>query len=472
MSPLRRWLVWLGCAGTLILLAALFLGGVWAIRRGPSAEITLSDGTKLRFLGTTYGTNHLAPGGASLVSRLPRPVRFVCFRVFHWQTPARLTTPEPVLKAWFERSGPRAAARGRPFATAGPVLDLEMSVADATGFLVGGGVRWFNLLLGGGATFADLKAFPRRMTDFDLVVLQRNPGLASSTPLTRIRLRNPLGTTWPKWRGDPLPATQTNGNLQCILVSLQAGLGNGITFRGQPDGGSTVITDPAAEDEERHVGVVVRFAEDGQPTKDWTLASAELRDATGNHVESSSTSLALAEDGIHFLFAPSLWPAEVWEVGLWAKRTPEAAFSSDEVVELKGVRLPKTDEALKLGQEFQRGGLQLVFKQFVRRAAISDGSYSSRQLSELALTVSPLPEGSYVDVARVVDNRGRKSAPVSSSIGGTELTFGFRDIAADAETLDFTLAVHRGRKFVFRAQPELVRTNSPQPHRQTETGPR
>jgi hypothetical protein len=177
------------------------------------------------------------------------------------------------------------------------------------------------------------------------------------------------------------------------------------------------------------------------------------------------------------LFAPSLCPAEVWEVGLWAKRTPEAAFSSDEVVELKGVRLSKAEETLKLGQEFQRGGIQLVFKQFTRRAAISDGSYSSMQLSELSLTAAPLPEGSYVDPVSVVDNRGRKSVPVSSSRGGgrgreIELTFGFRDIAADAETLDFTLAVHRGRKFVFRAQPELVRTNSSKPHGQAETGRR
>ena len=464
-------MVRLGCAATLVLLATLFLGGVWAIRRGPSAEITLSDGTKLRFLGTTYGTNHVAPGRFALMSHLPRPVQFFFGHVFHWQPPARLTTPKSVLKAWFERSDPRAVARGGPFAAPGPVLDLEVSVADAAGFPVGV-AHWFAPIPGAGAMSVDVMAFPRRLTEFDLVVLQRNPGIVSSTPLTRIRLRNPRGTSWPKWRGDPLPAVRTNGNLQCILVSLQAGLGNGMTFRGNSDGGSTVIADPAAEGEERHVGVVARFAEDGHPTKDWTLASAELRDATGNHVESGSTSLAFSDDGIHFLFAPSLWPSEVWEVGLWAKRTPEAAFGSDELVEMKSVRLSKAEETLKLGQEFQRGGIQLVFKQFTRRAAISDGSYSSMQLSELALTASPLPEGTYVDPVSVVDNRGRKSVPVSSSIGGTELTFGFRDIAADAETLDFTIAVHRGRKFVFRAQPELVWTNSPQPHGQTETGPR
>ena len=97
-------MVRLGCAATLVLLATLFLGGVWAIRRGPSAEITLSDGTKLRFLGTTYGTNHVAPGRFALMSHLPRPVQFFFGHVFHWQPPARLTTPKSVLKAWFERS--------------------------------------------------------------------------------------------------------------------------------------------------------------------------------------------------------------------------------------------------------------------------------------------------------------------------------------------------------------------------------
>jgi len=468
---MRRWLVRLGCAGTVVLLTAVFLGGVWAVRRGPATEITLSDGTRLRFLGTTYGTNHVAPGRLPLMSHLPRPVQLVFGRVFHWQPPARMITPEPVLKAWFERVAPPSAAGSGPLATPGAPVDLDLDVTDAADFPVGV-AHWFTPILGAGAMSADMQAFPRRTTDFDLVVLQRNPGTATLTRLMQIHLHNPLGTSWPVWHGDPLPATRTNGNLQCVLVSLQAGLGNGITFRGNSGGGSTVIADPAAEGEERHAGVVARFAEEGQPTKQWTLASAELRDATGNHVGSSSTSLAWSEDGVHFLFAPSLWPAEVWEVGLWAKRTPEAAFSADELVELKGVRLPKTDETLKLGREFQRGGLQLVFKQFVRRAAISGGAYSSVQLSELALTASPLPGGSYVDVARVVDDRGRKSAPVSSSIGGTELTFGFRDIAADAETLDFTLAVHRGRKFVFRAQPELVRTNSSKPRGQAETGRR
>ena len=433
--------------------------------------ITLSDGTMLRFLGTTYGTNHLAPGGAALISRLPRPVRFVCFRVFHWQTPARMTTPEPVLKAWFERVAPPSPARGGPLATLGAAVDLELSVADGAGFPVSV-AHWFNPSPGAGAASVDLKAVPRRMPDFDLVVLQRNSGTATLTRVIQIRLRNPLGTIWPTWGGDPLPAVRTNGNVQCVLVSLQTGLAGNITFRGKSDGGSTVIADPAAEDEERHAGVVARFAEDGQPTKTWTLSSAELRDATGNRVESSSTSLALADDGVHFLFAPSLWPSEVWEVGLWAKRIPEAAFSSDELVELKGVRLSKAEETLKLGQEFQRNGIQLVFKGFIRRAAIGDGAFSSTRLSQLSLTASPLPEGTYVDVVSVVDNRGRKSVPVSSSIGGTELTFGFRDLAADAETLDFTLAVHRGRKFVFRAQPELVRTNSTQPGRSPATGPR
>jgi hypothetical protein len=71
MSPPRRWLVRLGCAATLVLLAAVFLGGVWAIRHGPSAEITLSGGTKLRFLGTTYGTNHVAPGRFPLMNHRP-----------------------------------------------------------------------------------------------------------------------------------------------------------------------------------------------------------------------------------------------------------------------------------------------------------------------------------------------------------------------------------------------------------------
>lgn len=71
----------------------------------PSNPLALPDGSGVRIMVGTYGTNHVVgPPLAKLAARLPPVIRNVLFDVFGGATARISTTADPRLMVWLERT--------------------------------------------------------------------------------------------------------------------------------------------------------------------------------------------------------------------------------------------------------------------------------------------------------------------------------------------------------------------------------
>ncbi|MBM3884043.1 MAG: hypothetical protein FJ387_30785 [Verrucomicrobia bacterium] len=446
----------------LALAAAILVGGaaliVTRLPRATVAPVTLPNGALLRARGVTYGTNHFAPGLFRFTRHIPMPLRRV---LDSWIGPpsgglSRRTTAEPKLMVWGDWSplSPTGLAGG---------TSLRVYLEDRQGVL-GGEPAWLSVAPNQppGAVL-DFANFPRRSPWFAAVIFQSNPD-GSLVRIGQLRLPNPLPTHWPTWAAETLPARQENGDLTCTLESLQTGLGTGTTVRTTGDGRQSVTSHPAKPGEPPRSAIDLHFDQAGQPAPHWTLGKLELADATGNVAPTTSSSLS-GRDRIHFHFGPSLWPDEPWELRLWAKRTPSAPFTPDETATLEGVAVPALGQTNRLDRILVCAGVQLHVSSFTLQPQPPANGYGSSDLSRIELTTTNLSPGVFIDLIRTIDNQGRQFVPCSTSTGtspsGPHLYgWGFRDIPADAQMLEFTFAVQRGRYFAFRVQPEPASPNS------------
>jgi hypothetical protein len=165
---------------------------------------------------------------------------------------------------------------------------------------------------------------------------------------------------------------------------------------------------------------------------------------------------------VAFRFGPILWPDEVWQFDLWAKRTSQAPYAADELIVLDDIRVPPLGETNRLDRTFQRLGLEVRIESFAHKPPPEPGGYSMADVSHLRVTVSELPEGHYLDLVRVADEQGRTLQSMGWSRSHSkpvEQVFAVRQVPEGAQLLSVRLTVQRGRPFSFLVQPELAGAN-------------
>jgi len=130
------------------------------LRSVPVLKVTLTSGVTVKYLGTTYGTNHVLPGFSRLMALLPRPVR----AWFGLSQGMGLLSSTPEYVVWLRAD---SGAAPSPLGPSG----MECLVADEQGVVVGADS---NSGLGLGGTFPlKFQALPSRSREIKLRFFER-----------------------------------------------------------------------------------------------------------------------------------------------------------------------------------------------------------------------------------------------------------------------------------------------------------
>lgn len=445
----------------LLLLAGLtivLLGWTVAtfIHRPILRSVPLSNGVNFRVLGLTYGTNHVSPGPFRLRHRLPPKLQAWIEKTFRLPAPVRRTTSDPRLVVWYGWSpGVVTNFTG--------VVSLELNLGDDHG-IASGKREWVSLSPRMRQPHAvEFPAFPRRSASMRLLVFERAAN-GDSTPRGEFELPNPCPGDWEPWEPEALPIMRRSGEFQMTLERVLTGVDGSTSVRREAGGKHTLICRPGDAGEENSTTLLAAFTLGDESAREWMFNRVELRDPTGNLAESSSTGWSYAGDRLNFHFSPSLWPDDVWDLTVWAKRARSGEFAPDEMVSRFSLPLPDLGTKLELNDELVAGAATIRFESFEYKRPVTGDSWSSSRSSRLELVFTRPDENTYVDLIRVEDDRGREVEIGSwSTGGGTALGltrgYSFKDISTNARTMHFDFAIHRGHKLTFRVQPELVTTN-------------
>jgi hypothetical protein len=442
-----RTLILFACAA--LLLAAGRVLHDWQPSR---RAIPLVTGDVLYYRAATFGTHHVPPGLPGIVRRLPTPLRTQIGRALRiGPAPGQHITPEPRLVLWFDDTHPSITNRTAP-------VPIEWMLADQHGRTAGPKTRTWLQPGGPRLTYVEFPASPRRDRFLQLHAFAQG-ATPNPIPAGHTIFLNPYRATVSDWESDPLPLTHTNGAVECTLFTLVTGVGPNTQWTFEPKDRFALSGQPADPGAEPQTCALFSFREPENPRAPWTVAGVRLRDATGNNIVANSTSVSQASEFLLLAFSPSLWPDETWQLEVQGKRTANATFNKDEIVEFRALPLPPQGHIQPIDRVIHRGNLELRLQELENRPPLADPSYHHHSdLPAASLSVSNLDPDQFVDLVEVTDDQGRILKPGGWSRTHDEpVTFRFaiRAIPEGAQTLNIRLAVHRGRSFLFQVRPEL-----------------
>jgi hypothetical protein len=442
-SHRRRWFVVFSAVAIVLGLAiAFFLPS----KPATSESLLLPDGTALRIVDVTYGTNHLfgTPLGR-LVAKLPPRIGRVAkdllgARVAIQQTYGSAT---PSLIVWLERTTNTPTAQ---------ILGGYVSamLADETGFVSGEEVN----LWGTGMRIVRLvfPVVPRRDPNLRVEVTYRGR-TGGTDPVGSLSFENPVYGRYPHWTPETLPATKRVGELEVTLNKLSAGHGDSTSHRSGP--GNTRVIDFGTNSSTSRGRCVcllsVRSVSDSNGI--WRVASVRVSDATGNSVKSTSMGWG-GDDEPFFTFRPGLWPGEsAWKLACEIKRSK--GHGPAELITFRNVPLGQLGATNRIGWTTNFQGVAITLDHLVRKPPLTNDSWSSSEISGVRLTHSTLATNTHLDFVRLVADTGETVRSESSSSSDAERTYSFRELPLEAKTADITFAVHRSHRVEFVVKPEI-----------------
>ena len=444
----------------LALLLAAVAVAAWLLRdrapAGPPIILTMPNGEKYQFVGTTYGKKNVPPSlEAKLVSALPWCLanwaqKYVGPQISHYNGGEKFETPN--LFIWFQlprTNAPRSSLGQQFCASLADEAGIEAGVLEyPPGF--DGSVAWH---------YASFSLIPRRSRVLQLDFYPFYVGARSSTPVASISIPNPLYGNYPQWKPEPVPTVKKAGDLEVRLDDLVT------TNRA---GGAIIMANGSVG---HPFQPATKFAfsvrSSSETNEEWVLESAELDDATGNVLRYSSTtsfsSTMMAFAGYHRpqqnewaayseSFAGTLWPGEAaWRLKLEFKRA--LGFAPEEVVTFKNVPVPAMGATNNTPISTNAGGIQIVLTKFVRWPDITNkgGGFADRA-SYVAVELPGKPKGVVLDFLRMKADTGQ-----AEKSGAGNLAFGYqvalKSIPANAKTMDFTFVVQKTRSVEFLVRP-------------------
>jgi hypothetical protein len=286
----------------------------------PAQTISLSDGAKITFLGITYGKHHVAPNFEGLGGDV---------RKGRW-----IDRSNDVTVAWVEFEHDP---------TNFPNYSLFVSdTADANGIAFRNDFKAINHVRAGvDVEGYELTAYPRWDKQFYLRIYSTgwSPRRLSSE---KFIATNPDLKAIGNAVTETLPVTKTNGDLTVTLTNLVSGAPLPPYIRDDRILPLDPVRRPAPAQDDP-VNQSVRFGFDikqnGRSATNWQLASVDISDAVGNHVETTVQFQdnermrhafpfikTPADDYKGYVFWPGLWPNEpAWNVRM--EFTRDSGFS-------------------------------------------------------------------------------------------------------------------------------------------------
>ena len=433
-----------------VLLILVLGAGLWWLIRvatAPLPTLTLPNGgPTVQVTAITTGTNHTHGPWLARFGAVPGLSSLVRFFGIPTASATRITE-FPSVVIWLEpvggAVGPTPGAAGRSW---------RVALADESGF-VSGQQEHLSFWAQGSLAFA---AVPRRSRELDLRFFEGNPK-GDWLAVTNLRVANPWFGKFPQWQADRLPVTRTNGPLVATLEEFTIGHDHHSFSRTLADGQQSVGWGLATNRLEWGSAVRGRFTTPGAPEVSWVIAASEFSDATGNRLRGGSQSWTAANEVRSYRVDPSLWPGEAaWRIQLTLKR--DRGIPTNELFALKGVALPAVDATNDLSLLTTNwAGVKVTFRHLIRRVHPDSNSWSSGDLSEIALKHAPLPPGVFFDLVhvRVEGEEQDLQVPSWSSSSSGDRTYSIREIPEEARMLELHFAVQRGRTVEFLVKPEL-----------------
>jgi len=442
---MRKWLFL--CLGGLSL---VLLVEVIVTLRQPkpivSGPLSLPDGSVVRIVAVTYGTNHVVgPPLARLVARLPgvvqEPLSDLLGRFGTLQ--GATITAEPKLILWLGRTTNSASVPpGAGYLTA--------FLADANGFISGNDANIF-----GGLPNLEPVQFgviPRRDPVISMNFFYHSP-TGGVSRCGSMRFTNPLYGVFPQWQPEPLPATRRAGDVAVSLEKLSTGHDNNSSIRGTGSGRVIVEFGTNRVDGRNKTICFVQIRPLTDTNQTWVVASDEVSDATGNKAPNSSFGWGSPEES-YFSFEPSLWPGEsAWKLRCEIKRT--RGFDPGETFVFRGIPFGSLGATNRINCTTNFGGVTVTLDQVVRRAPNTNNSWSTEDLSQAHFTTTRLSNGLHLDLISARTDTGTNLDCGSWSSSDTWRIYSYRNLPLEAKTVDFTFALQRGRWVEFKVKPEV-----------------
>jgi hypothetical protein len=298
-----------------------------------------------------------------------------------------------------------------------------------------------------------LDAFPRRDSKFMMRFQSWGPG-GQHVSKEQFVISNPArGKTFSQWAPDPLPNTQSDGDLSVTL--------NKLTIAPSPynRGGNLPKNDPANK------GVQVDFdvQQNGHAATNWNAVQVETSDATGNDVRGWINNFRQNGDTPNYFYQPGLWPNEsAWKVRLEFSRS--SGFNDDELLTFTNVPVKPGNEN-DLNNYWNWSGNQNQQKSFAETnlndvnvkifPAIQYTSQNGRSQKEIGfvLRADPDPEtsGMRVTLVSITDDQGHEIQGHNYSWGSG--TYQFQMPGRNTQTINITVAIHKSRFAEFMVKP-------------------
>lgn len=389
--------------------------------------IKLSDGTKLTFLGVTYGKHHVAPkakvAGGRRTGRNTVDSTNNTLVVWVMAEHKPNQWPNYTLLAYDHANTAAVGTWSRNNSQLKNGVDVQAFMFDAY-------PRWDRKLT--------LRAMSwngnQRISKESFTV--PNPGRA---------------TTIPAWKADKLPIAQSDGDLEVTLTRL--------TFGHSGFMGSATSKDAA----NKAVGATFHTVQNGTVVTNWQPVRVEMSDAAGNQVVNNSWSNSRNKDGdAEMTFQPSLWPDHApWKLNVEMSRT--SGFSDSELWSVTNLPVQPGDwnqlwnynnprQGKTNSVAFAETTLNDIHLKIFPAIRIQQGGGNDRQ-GGLRIQCDPnLPPGTRL-TATATDEQGRKLENWGPNENNGSYVVQFPNVR-NAATLNLTIAVHKSRFVEYTATPD------------------
>ena len=398
---------------------------VW--RQRPQV-LTLKDGTKLTLLGVDYGKEHREPK-----TRWKGPDMN--------GGPQSFTTPDDTLVLWIltEHSPDQWP-------------NLQVLVSDLAGTAgVAAYAQGINRMINDQTHIMSfqLNAFPRR--DRKFAVQPMAWGMhGQETAKGRFVIANPVRGAFPRWAPEPLPDTQSDGDLAVTLTHLDSGVPG---FNGNQSDG--VVN--------KAVRAVFHTEQNGVTVTNWDPVQITTSDATGNHLGINSWSNHREAEDAVMTYQYGLWPNEpAWKFRVEMSRT--SGFNADETWTVTNIPVQggSQQDMWNYNQTGRRNAnppvaettLNGIHLKILPALQWTDQNQGGQKPGGFRLLADPDPAAEQMRFTLdITDDRGRSVQTMGTSAGGNYYSFQLMDLRR-TKTLNVTLALHKSRFVEFTVKPQ------------------
>ena len=254
-----------------------------------------------------------------------------------------------------------------------------------------------------------------------------------------------------KWTPEPVPDTQSDGDLNVTLTKLNSGV------PGFNSGRGVSSKDPM----NKAVFAAFHCEQKGVTVTNWQVMRIETSDATGNHVQNSSWSTSRDENGdATMTYQYGLWPDQSpWKLRVEMSRI--SGFNDDELWSVRNIPVnPGSQQDLwngggrnRTNSAFAETMLNGIHLKLYPAIQLTDQNFNGQKQGGFRIDANPAPDGMRLTIVSTSDEQGHELQFWNAGYGtGGNYTIQLQNLR-NAKFLNVTLALHKSRFVEFTVKP-------------------